>query len=512
MIKYQREKFGIKVEEEKGPVPQARPETEAKPVTETIQMQPVPMSSSNIKVEVPRRPSQHTMPQTDVQSNPSPAPKAQVSAPVLKPTPPIHATNAEQILDAQPNKFMYRPGEVVWYQRDTERGGALGLSVVVNRELSRDDRRVARAAYTVQPLCHPRSHPDVVRIADEQFLKPWLAFSPPDTFHLSLRSVNVTFEGIPWDKLLNGDYGPGDTEADASIFAARTVDGTYTPFEVVSKSVDETKYNGLFLGGEKIWRGEALRLKSSTKDILILSEIIEKTHTPGHLPDVYLIGDIYSYRPVPQSRPMPRNTYLPNRVQQDLEFRNNASLTHGRGANWWKIIPPGARLTLPQVKGRWYESRFMVPILHSPEKLAHEVTTGDVSDVGDSLNSHGDCSAKGAGSGVDRKEQRILAFGQSVPPTTAFIAGPVSQPQPHYAGAPMQQQPSQNQVQVQVQVPLQQQQQQRQYATSNSNSIQAQLQAAQRQRSPTIGKEDTEMANFVQGEEMDSGFTQAFIG
>ena len=325
---------------------------------------------------------------------------------------------------------MFRPGEVVWYQRGNDHGGPLGLAVVITRELLQSDHRQSRATYYVQPLSHPYSHPSAVPVRNEQLLKPWLAFSPPETFHKSLRTFNVVFSEIPWRQLLDGVYDEGDTESDGSIFAAKTVDASYTPFDPLTPSVSgETKYNGIFLGGEKIWRGEALRLKHGNgKDIMILSEIVEKAPPQSNsgeqqprLPALFFIGDIYTYRSNPQpAKQMPRNTYLPHRVQQDLEFRNTASMSRRKGSCYWKFIKPLARLTAAEIKGRWYESRHMIPILHSPEALEYAVRQGEVEDIGDSLNSHGDSSALLTNEAQRRRATRLEAFGGAVPQGTVF--------------------------------------------------------------------------------------------
>ena len=434
ILKWQEQKLGIKV----GPSgvkqsakPPAVPQTKDRP-PESRQTS----ISSQIAVEVPKRTPSLPAKSPSLTSQ-SLAPTAQLASPTIAtPTPPVQLTNPEQILDAQPNRFIFRPGEVVWYQRGNDRGGAVGLAVVTGREILRNVERHSRAAYNVQPLSHPFSHPSIVFIKDEQFLKPWLAFSPPENFHKSLRPIHVAYDQIPWQQLLDGIYGEGDTESDGSIFAAKTVDASYTPFDPLPPtSQDSTKYNGIFLGGEKIWRGEALRLKHGDgKDIMILSSILETTpatppqtqqQPPGQkpTPDLFFIGDIYTYRSNPQpSKQMPRNTYLPARVQQDLEFRNAASMSLGKGSHYWKFIKPLARLSAAEIKGRWYESRSMIPILHSTEVLANAVREGAVDDIGDSLNSHGDSSAIVAPA-ERRRGTREEAFGGAVPGGTVFGGG-----------------------------------------------------------------------------------------
>ena len=519
--KVQQQKLGLKPEEPK-PVAKTPVLAQSKS-TDSV----TPAAAPKLAVDVPKKPVQPNLPQPTSQSqSQSPAPTAQLAqTPIVKPTPPVQATNSEQVLDSQPNKFMFRPGEVVWYQRNSDRGGAVGLAVVTARELLKDLNRTSRAAYNVQPLSHPFHHPPAVLVRDEQHLKPWLAFSPPENFHESLRKINISFQEIPWRQILDGVYGEGDTEADGSIFAAKTADASYTPFDVVSQTPTETKYNGVFLGGEKIWRGEALRLKQGNgKDIIILSEIVEKptaSASSGGLqqqqqqqqqPAVELsfVGDIYSYRSNPHpSKQMPRNTYLPARVQQDLEFRNSASMARGKGGNYWKFLAPLARLSIADIKGRWYESRNMIPILHGPDALAQAVREGEVEDIGDSLNSRGDSSAIVAPD-KRRRATRLDAFGLAVPQGTVF-GGSITPQVPQQVG-----------MQAPIQQPQQpQQQQQRMQEQRHQQSVTPQpqgypvpgMQQAQQQQPPQQQpQQDTEMTDYVGVNQMHGEYQQGYMG
>ena len=368
-------------------------------------------------------------------SNAPPAPIAPTNTSSMDPTKPVPARSAEQSLDAQPNKFIYRPGEVVWHLRSGRQEGAVGLAMITAREMFKNAQNQWYPVYMVQPLSHPYSHPRPLLVQDQRSLRPYLAFSTPEPFHQSLRNMIIPFERVDWRAVLEGTYGKGDTEADASMFAAKAVDASYTPIEPIpnatsdtpsSGKVNEIYYNGLYFGCEKFWVGEAVRLQrtaaastGANTDILIISAIVERLATGQHsTADVLVVGDVYSYQTVAHNpkKPIPPNHYLPTRVQRDLEFRNAASAPKVGRVGKWKLVQPRARVSIADVKGRWYESRTMMPIISGVEYLRSSVEAGSVGDVGDSINARGDSAPASAPVKVgERKGNRLQAFGLAVP-------------------------------------------------------------------------------------------------
>ena len=507
MYVLQRKLFGISTQENEPQV---------------VKSQGVAVQNKDVAAEAPGRPLSSTpklanaavkrplsaQPQEQLQKltlkpSPSPAPTAQLATntQIVEPTPLVAPKNQEQLIDSQPNKFIYRPGEIVWYQRNSGVPGAVGLAVITARD-SMKDKQGHHPVYVAQPLSHPYNHPPSMLISQERDLKPWLAFSTPPCFHKSLRGVQHSFEQIDWRGLLNGIYGEGDTEADGSMFAAKAVDASYTPFEPISSTNGETRYNGIFIGGEKVWVGEAIRLRPGTgQDIMILSEIVERSYAGNRPQDVQVVGDVYSYRTITYNpnRQIPRNHYLPIRVQQDLEFRNRPSIKERSVVSHWKLIHARAQLSISEVKGRWYESRFAIPIVLGQEKLTEAVFAGDVFDIGGHLNSRGDSSGTSGKVGL-RKNSRLEAFGGSVP-ASIQIGGGIQLPQ--------QQQQQQQQPRAQPQQPQQQQQRPQQQnfqkptrpASVNANHA--------RNGGAAV---DTEMTDYVDVEHMgECSYSQNFI-
>ena len=356
----------------------------------------------------------------------APSPTPQLAAPTQLPIP----KNYEQDVDAQCNKFLYRPGEVVWFSR----GSSWGLSVITARQLFKDQRHQDRPEYTVQPLSHPYTHPPMMKISQEDLLRPWLAWSAPNATHQALINAALTYETIDWRSVVHRLYGPGDPEVDGSIFAAKFVDGSYTPFEPLESNrpqATERVYNGVYLGGEKIWVGEAVRLRTgSEKDIMILHHIVEgplENSSGTTSQEISVVGDIYTFETVAYNpkRSFPNNPYLPIRVSEDLNYRNRITIAHKSQISYWKLTQPSARLNLGEVKGRWYESRVLLPIVQGQTAFAQALSRGDISDVGDKLNGRGDSTNNARKLGT-RKASRLEALGAAVPPGTVIGPRPMN--------------------------------------------------------------------------------------
>ena len=387
-------------------------------------------------VAVPRRSSvaseksSKATPKIDIKSSASPAlvKLPQPSVPIQSMSSPLAAPkNSEQALDFQSNKFLYRPGELVWFRRGT----AWGLAVIVNRTLFKDQRHRDCPEYTVQPLSHPYLHPAQMTISSEDALRPWLAWSAPTPTHSQLANALLSFEKVNWKAVIEGRYGPGDAEVDGSIFAAKGIDNSYTPIEplgTTTAAAVESHYTGIYSGGEKIWVGEPVRLRINTgHDIMVVHHIIEKSSLgPNNaiIQDIHLIGDIYTFTTIPYNpaRTPPINSHLPLRLIEDLNYRNRATVNQKSQISFWKLIQPQARLGLKDVKGRWYESRVLLPILHGQDNFLLAYRKGEIGDVGAWMNGRGDCNGSANKLGK-KKLDRMDAFGEAVPPGTRISRG-----------------------------------------------------------------------------------------
>lgn len=386
-----------------------------------------------VLVEKPSKPVQ----KPQLASNPNPRVHAPAQAPI--PMPPAippqpvptfvdSATCFEQQQDSEYNRYLFRPGELVWFNKGT----SWGLAIVTKRDLFKDQRIQDRPKYLLQPLSHPFLHPTLRIISQEDLLRPWLAWSIPDPTYAALHAApGLTFNSIDWRMVLQGHYGEGDPEVDGSIFAAKSVDESFTLIEAVSNNTIETGerfYNGIFFGAEKIWVGEPVRLRmGSGQDIMIVHRILEKLK-PGSTntssATIHFVGDVYSFSTTaytPGLQP-PDNRHLPTRLRQDLEYRNRATLTTKRTVSAWNITQAQARVGLGDVKGRWYESSVLLPILRGAAAFTSDLGRGEISDVGQWMNGRADSTLPPGKQGT-RYLDRLDVFGKSIPPGTKISKG-----------------------------------------------------------------------------------------
>ena len=404
-----------------------------------IRRDAIPPRQQQPKVVIPARPvSQETTTTIKAPSKSQvPANTARPSAPPAPtPTPLAVPRSAEQAADFLPNRYLYRPGEVTWFNRGT----AWGLAVVLSRSLFTHPTtgKQNQPRYIMQPLSHPFSHPPVKELDTEDDLRPWLAWSAPGATHASLASPpgNYAYATIPWKEVAEGRFGPGDAEVDGSIFAAKMIDDSFTLLEPLRNdaafmTTGERSYNAMYLGGEKIWAGEPVRLRAGGgQDVMVVSSVMEKLKpgsTDAMKATVWVVGDVLRWTIVPAAQEMgggiPSPGHLPLRMREDLAFRNGITRAKKQVVGYWKLLSPGQRMNISEVKGRWYESSILLPVLKGQQIYAAEVARGEISDVGNWINGRQDANLA-AGQIGTRKADRVEAFGKAVPEGTRVGTGP----------------------------------------------------------------------------------------
>ena len=352
----------------------------------------------------------------------------------------------EQEVDARYGQFIFRPGELVWFNRSAS---AWGLACVLQRQDYQQAPIQTEPRYFIQPLSHPYGRPPA-GIYPESSIRPWLTWSAPEPTHEALRVNGLTYDTVDWPAVIQGHYGPGDDEVDGSIFAARSVDASYTLFGPIQlpSSGEETFWTGIFIGAEKIWIGEAVRLRTGSPGlaIMVIHNITERTQTglggpngrtnPNNNKTAYLIGDVYSFSTVnitdPNATPVVENNpHLPVRLVKDLEFHNAKTRFTQNTVSSWKFVQARRRLTLADIKGRWYESSILLPLLRGKEAFEQDADKGEIGDAGmwmnsrfDKLSSRGGvCQPENVNLIGVKKETREEAFGLSIPANIRISLG-----------------------------------------------------------------------------------------
>ena len=391
-------------------------------------------------------------------SNPKPA---AVPDSTLNSSPLPSFRCVEQEVDSRYGYFLFRPGELVWFNRGAS---AWGLAVIIRRQAYQNSPVRTEPRYLVQPLSHPYGHPQAT-VFVESSLRPWLTWSPPGPTHQALAVEGLTYDAIDWVAVLQGLLGVGDDEVDGSIFAANAIDQSYTLFQQItgpnklsnaSNTAKESHWNGIFLGAEKIWVGEAIRLRMGNRSpMMIVHDIVERSasdlsgsttnNNNNNTTEVYVVGDVYilttsaimmDHRGNAVNIPTTNsNVNLPARVQKDLEFRNEKMRKVIPKVSHWKLLEPRRRVHLGEIRGRWYESSIILPMLRGQGKFNEDVERGEVGDAGIWMNgrydsaslSIGTSNSSGSGGPTDRignkKITREAALGGAVPAHTCIDLG-----------------------------------------------------------------------------------------
>lgn len=413
--------------------PEAQPVGEAKKATagaEPVRLkaaaaqpaQRAPASSS--QANTPKQ-SAHPVVQT---------PQIQASVPTPALSEPFMEPTAEQRFDSDPNNaLIYRPGELVWWHRNP----AWGLSIVLRRRVS----PAGQAQFLLQPLGHPFAYnKPVIRTNSPNDMRPWLAWSVPPLSFTSIK--DYAFEQVPWERILKGEFGKdamGSAEVDASILAAKGVNQSYSLFDKIDTPLagaEETFYRGMFLGGEKIWVGEPLRLQGSNNEeivVMVVKQMIERMprnaapENQAKMAKVIIVGDIYTFAKMPtppqykDRSNWPTLAGLPQRMVQDLQYRNEIAVSAGKTV-WceWKLVSANTPKELGEIKGRWYESKLLLPILRTPQELEQDLKEkGEASDAGLHMNSRVHMMVGPA----KRMKNRLATIGSAVPATTKISRG-----------------------------------------------------------------------------------------
>lgn len=83
-------------------------------------------------------------------------------------------------------------------------------------------------------------------------------------------------------------------------------------------------------------------------------------------------------------------------------------------------------MPITDVKGRWYESSTLLPILKGPADFSRDLQRGEVGDAGQWMNARGDCNVTAGNNALrtgTRHVDRLEAFGKSIPAGTRISRG-----------------------------------------------------------------------------------------
>ncbi|KAL0944328.1 uncharacterized protein CTRU02_202215 [Colletotrichum truncatum] len=383
--------------------------TQASPVQAQARPQPPAQTAVQPRVQTPVHQAQQGVTQ---------APYQQTQFP---PYPP-------PFLGVQPAP-LFRVGEMVWFQMSSGwRLGIVAAAGIVNPKTNKPE------TLQILPISHYLFNQAPVHLL-EASARPFLAFSVPNVGIPDLQGK--PYDEVPWDSFLS-TLSADDTHRrevillDSSKMAAQKVGQSYSLFTCVSKTEDgkKTDYNGIFLGAERIELGDVLRIRVSADQglpepatslsdaILGLREICTAVDMPGA---VFFKGDIY--QPITGDAmpvggvPVPEDK-LPRPLREESAFRNKFAPTER-----WRcvLLRHNAVLREGDLKGRFYPTHKLLPLLDGQAKVSVEVQKGIIRDAQQRLNQRIDTFKTGY---IGRKNSRAETIGPALPPGSVIQFGP----------------------------------------------------------------------------------------
>ncbi|KAK1471444.1 hypothetical protein CCUS01_05926 [Colletotrichum cuscutae] len=284
-----------------------------------------------------------------------------------------------------------------------------------------------KAELQILPMSHVNFNQSPIQTL-EATTRPFLAFSVPNVSISDLQ--NKAYDEVDWDAFFQ-TITPEDTHRrevallDSSKMAAQKVGVSFSVFSRLSETNGGKKidYHGIFLGAERIELGDVLRVRLSAEQgvppaaanlpdaLLGLREICTAPiDSPGN---AFFKGDIY--QPITGDNqpvggiPVPDDK-LPRPLRDEIAFRNKFA-----ASDRWRcvLLKQNAVLREPDLKGRFYPTHKLLPLLDGQAKVLAEVQKGIVRDVQQRLNQRIDTFKTAY---IGQKRTRVETFGPALPP------------------------------------------------------------------------------------------------
>ncbi|KAI0022386.1 hypothetical protein F4780DRAFT_777765 [Xylariomycetidae sp. FL0641] len=257
--------------------------------------------------------------------------------------------------------------------------------------------------YLISPFTYAKSPVDR-GFWPENDIRPFLAYSVPQVNPNITALAGSRIIDINWDAL-ESQFGIGNDQQqksrlalEASKLAATLVDHSYSTFNPVQPLFPNVEaFNGVFLGAEKIFAGETIRIhlapqeKNSLWDksmpvVMLVFQILIKQQQDGTR-SLMFYGDIWRLEQTSLQQPSPDQSRIAPSMHREKFFRDEVLRSRGMRVDWVLIVERVVK-TEGDVRGRFYETRQLAPILN-PDKFNQDLQQGQVNDLQTFLNNRG---------------------------------------------------------------------------------------------------------------------------
>ncbi|GKT48602.1 uncharacterized protein ColSpa_08783 [Colletotrichum spaethianum] len=319
---------------------------------------------------------------------------------------------------------LFRVGELVWFQMAS--GWRLGI---VSVTAPTNQKPGVKPEIQILPISHQLFNQSPIQTL-EATARPFLAFSVPNVSIPELQ--NKAYDEVNWEAFLRS-LTPEDTHRrevallDSSKMAAQKVGVSFSVFSRIAENEGGKKidYHGIFLGAERIELGDVLRVRISPEQNLsaaannlpdALLALREICTAPIDVPGMaFFKGDIYQpltgdNAPATDAATTVPEDKLPRPLREEMVFRKKFA-----PAERWRcvLLKQNAVLREPDLKGRFYATHRLLPLLDGQAKVAAEAQQGIVRDVQQRLNQRIDTFKTAY---IGQKRSRADTIGPALPP------------------------------------------------------------------------------------------------
>lgn len=336
--------------------------------------------------------------QTQVQAQPDAQTQAQAHAPAGQ--------------WAFPPSFLFRAGELVWYQN----GNAWRLGVIA---------APGSDTFEIVPIGHAAApQPKVDKSIKD--MRPFHAFSVPAVAMPELQER--IFDQIPWRNMFQfaaqDKIKYNNLVLDASKMAASKIDASYSLWSPLTEDTgaETVPYLGCFFGAERVQSGDCLRIRTAAADggsstdscVLELGSVIGRKTNPG---SVFFRGHIFQLaQPEDGVTKVVPEEKLPLALRDECQWRSRLVPPQPRH---WVLVRENVVLEEQQVRGRFYPTHRLMPILNEAGFRA-AVAEGKIDGQYPYLNNRMD----GSGGYLGRRSDRKTTLGESVPREVRLVLEP----------------------------------------------------------------------------------------
>ncbi|KAF2971067.1 hypothetical protein GQX73_g2523 [Xylaria multiplex] len=306
---------------------------------------------------------------------------------------------------------LFRSGEVVWYKNNN----SWRVGVILS----------SNPTFTIIPFSHPLYRTQQVT-KEEADIRPFLAFSIPQINNVLQEFKGRALVQIDWQALqerFGTQTDPSRREGlaiEATKLAALRVDQCYSTFDPFTEPIQNYDvFGGVFLGAEKICVGEAVRIilpreqqeQASEKGMPIVM-VVRRILISREGGALMLEGSLWKLQHVAlaQQPQTPNEAQLPSALRGEKEFRDGILKARGWCVQW-VLINQNLLLDESAIRGRFYETRRLTPILN-PAKYQEMLRQQHIDDIQTLLNNRGDSN----GPRVGRVPNRAQAVAGAIPP------------------------------------------------------------------------------------------------